>query len=319
MTCTDPARPRSPCIDFDPSYFDPDALNALIIPGTNFGAEVFLLNNDLRTPYSDQFSLGIRNTLAMFGHDWNSSVTLLHILSHDGILFSIGNRRLDGSFFPPGVTFGSAPGADLPGYNRFFLGDNAVETRLNSVLVSLDKPFTTDSGWGMSVAYTYSDAKENRKDSDLFTFDYPNLDNVGFIGSNGIPKHRLVTTGIVEALGLTFSGKLTLASPTGNTNIDCFDGFDPGGCNNASFRTYYFDDQDFQQLDLAVQREWDTGGGIRLRVRGDVFNVTNERNYTDFGNFRGVNQVQDPDFGERTGQGITLPTRTFKLTMGFSW
>jgi outer membrane receptor protein involved in Fe transport len=311
---------RTPCIAFDPSLLNADALADLIVPGTNFGSEVFLLNNDLKTPYSDQFSLGMRNTFPMFGHDWNSSVTLLHILSHDGILFSIGNRRLDGSFYPPGVNFGNAPGADLPGYSRFFLGDNAVETRLNSVLVSLDKPYTQDSKWGTSFAYTYSDAKENREGSDLFTFDYPNLDNVGFIGSKGVPKHKIVATGIADFLGLTFSGKVTWTSPPGNTGLNCFEGFDPGACNVIGrFETYYFDEQDFFQLDLAVQKEWDTGGGVKLRVRGDVFNITNEVNYSEFGNFKGVGLVQSDQFGERTGLGIAGPTRTFKLTMGLSW
>ncbi len=310
----------SPCIAYDPSLQDPAALQALIVPGTNFGSEVFLLNNDLKTPYSDQFSLGIRNTFPMLGNDWNSSVTLQHIASHDGILFSIGNRRLDGSFYPPGVEFGNSPGADLPGYSRFFLGNNAVETRLNSLLLSLDKPYTLASPWAVSFAYTYSDAEENREGSELFTFDYPNLDGVGYIGARGVPKHRIVTTGIFDYWGFTFSGKLTWSSPPGNTGLNCFEGVDPGACNVVGrFETYYFDDQDFKQLDLAVQKQWDTGGGVKFRVRGDLLNVTNERNYSDFGNFIGVGSVVNPSFGERTGEGITGPTRTFKLSFGLSW
>lgn len=316
----DTAPVRSPCIPYDPSYQDPAVLAGLIVPGTNFGSEVFLINNELKTPYSDQFSLGIRNSFGLLGHDWNSSVTLLHVLSHDGILFSIGNRRPDGSYFPPGVNFGSSPGADLPGYGRFFLADNAVETRLNSVLVSLDKPYSRSSGWGTSFAYTYSDAKENRPASDNFTFDYPNLDDVAFFGARDIPKHKLVMTGIADWLGITFSGKFTWTSPPGNNGLNCFSRPDPGACSvGGRFETYYFDDQDFHQLDLAAQKEWNLGGDVRIRVRGDVLNVTNERNYSDFGNFKGVGGVVNDSFGERTGFGITGPTRTFKLTLGFSW
>ena len=318
--CTDPERPRSPCIAWDPAYLSRDALEALIVPGTNFGAEVFLINNDLKTPYSDQFSLGIRNAFGMLGHDWHSSVTLQHILSHDGILFTVGNRREDGSFYPPGVVFGNAPDANLPGYNRFFRGDNGVETRLNSLLVSLDKAYTNDSPWAAGLAYTYSDAKENRQNSDTLTFDYPDLENVAFMRSAGIPRHKVVLTGIGDYLGLTLSGKLTWTSPPGNNGLNCFEGFDPGACNLVGrFETFYFDEQDFFQLDLAAQKEWDTGGGIRFRVRGDILNVTNERNYSEFGNWRGVGLTPDPNFGQRTGLGITGPTRTFKLTMGFSW
>ncbi|HZW17574.1 MAG TPA: TonB-dependent receptor [Luteimonas sp.] len=311
---------RTPCIDFDPSYFDRDALADLIVPGENFGSEVFLINNDLKTPYSDQFSLGMRNSFPMLGHDWNSSVTLLHVMSHDGISVAIGNRRADGTFWPPGVTFGSAPGADLPGYSRFFLMDNGAETRLNSLLLSLDKPYSKDSPWGVSLAYTYSEAKDNRG-SDIFenVFDYPNLDETRFIGTVGIPRHRFVGTGIVDFWGMTASAKLTLESAPGNRGTDCYDGFDPGGCDNAIRRTYYFNDQDFRQLDVALQKEWDTGGGIKLRVRGDVLNVTNERNYSDFGNFRGVDKTQNDQFGRRTTDNILLPTRTFKLSFGLNW
>ncbi|MGH8033000.1 MAG: TonB-dependent receptor domain-containing protein [Luteimonas sp.] len=319
--CNDPDRRRTPCIEFDPSLLSQEALSALIVPGSNFGSDVFLLNNELKTPYSDQFSLGMRNTFAMFGNDWNSSATLIHVLSHDGISLSIGNRRADGTFYPPGITFGTAPDGDLPGYSRFFLADNGTETRLSSLLLSLDKPYSRESAWGVSLAYTYSAAKENRS-GDIFdgVFDYRSVDDARFIGSGGVPRHRFVGTGIVDLWGLTASVKLTLESATGNQGTDCFDGHpDPGGCDTAIRRTYYFDEQDFRQLDIALQKEWDTGGGIKLRVRGDVLNVTNERNYTQFGNFRGVNMVQNGDFGNRTGDEIIEPTRRLKLSFGLNW
>ncbi len=316
----DSAPVRNPCIAWDPKYLNPDELNKLIVPGTNFGNEVFLINNELKTPYSDQFSLGMRNSFELWGNEWNSSVTLLKVLSKDGILMSIGNRRANGAFFPPGVDFGSSPGADLPGYSRFFLVNNGVETRLDSLLLSLEKPYTQSSGWGTSLAYTYSDGEENRPNSDKFTFDYPNLDNVAFFGAAGVPKHKLVATGIYDIWGVTFSGKLTWTSPPGNNGLYCFDRPDPGACSvGGRFETYYFDDQDFFQLDLAAQKEWNVGGGFKLRVRGDLLNATNQVNYTDFGNFIGVGGVVNSSFGKRTGLGITGPTRTFKLSMGLSW
>lgn len=312
-----PCVPSDTCFDFDPSFFDPATLAAQAARNPNAGTEVFLLRNDIKTPYSDQFSLGMRNSFELLGQDWNSSATLVHVRSHDGILFAIGNRRPDGAYAPPGVTFGGGPfGFPLPGYGLFFLGDNAVETRLNSVLLSLDKPYTRESTWGVTFAYTYSDAEENRSRSDIFTFDYPNLDNVGFIGATDISKHRLVATGIVDLFaGMTFSSKLTMASPQGNTNLDCF----PSGCDTGGFNTYYFDDQKFRQLDVALQKEWDTGTDLKLRVRADILNVTNARNYTDFDNWRGFNQGANPTFGQRSGDGILLPTRTFKLSLGFKW
>jgi outer membrane receptor protein involved in Fe transport len=313
------------CYEWDPKYYDRNELYALVADNPNLGSEVNLIKNDIKVPYSDQFSLGMRNTFTMMDNDWNTSVTLAHVMSHDGILFSLGNRREDGSFYPPGVTFGNAPfGFPIPGFGSLIIARNGVETRINQVLLSIDKPYSRSSPWGVTVAYTYSDSKENRGNAantdEHYSFDYPSLEEVAFIPSVGISKHRVVATGIADFWGMTFSGKLTWASPPGNDGLNCFEGFDPGACDQVGrFSTYYFDDQDFRQLDLAVQKEWDTGTDLRFRVRADVLNVTNERNYTDFGDFRGVNQTQDPNFGRRTGDGIIMPTRTFKLSFGLNW
>jgi len=313
------------CYAWDPAYYNPEALYALVAANPNLGSEVNLVKNDIKVPYSDQFSLGMRNTFTMMDHDWNTSATLAHVLSHDGILFSLGNRRADGSFYPPNVSFGNAPfGFPIPGYGSLIIARNGIETRISQLLLSLDKPYSSASPWGITVAYTYSDSKENRGNAantdEHYSFDYPDLENVAFIRSVGISKHRLVATGIADFWGFTLSSKLTLASPPGNDGLNCFEGVDPGACDQAGrFETYYFSGQKFRQLDLAIQKEWDTGTNLKLRIRGDVFNVTNERNYTDFGDFIGVGGVQNPTFGQRTGNGIILPTRTFKLSFALNW
>lgn len=308
------------CFNWDPSYLDPANLAALVA-GTSNGAEVFLINNELKTPYSDQFSIGMRNAFQLFGHDWNSSVTLLHIRSHDGILFTMGNRYPNGEFRNnPALDWGGQPwGESLPGWGRFFLGDNAVETRLNSLLLSLEKPYTRESHWGVSLAYTYSDAEENRSNSDQFSFDYPNLDGVAFTDALGVSKHRLVATGITDFWGITASAKLTLASPKAVEAINCYEVTVAGNCYFDPFRPD--GTIAYKQLDIALQKEWDTGSDIKLRVRGDFLNVFNWRNYGagEYSNWRGWDGSPDANFGRRTGDGIERPTRTFKLSFGLVW
>ena len=49
-------------------------------------------------PYSDQFSLGMRNRSA----DWNTSVTVSRIESKDGFVFTLGNRYPNGTFWRNG-------------------------------------------------------------------------------------------------------------------------------------------------------------------------------------------------------------------------
>ena len=309
------------CFNWDPSYLDPANLAALVA-GTSNGAEVFLINNELKTPYSDQFSIGIRNAFAMFGHDWNSSVTLMHVRSHDGILFTMGNRYPNGEFRNnPALDWGGQPwGESLPGWGRFFLGDNAVETRLNSLLLSLDKPYTSSSRWGATLAYTYSDAEENRSNSDQFSFDYPNLDGVAFTDALGTSKHRLVATGIADFWGFTASAKLTMASPIAVEAINCYDVTVAGNCYFDPFRA----DKTvgFKQFDMALQKEWDTGSSIKYRVRGDVLNVFNWRNVSSsqYSNWRGWDGSADPNYGNQNADpSIERPTRTFKLSFGLTW
>lgn len=316
------------CLAWDPSYFDQAALDALVVANPNNGTQVYMIDNELKTPYSDQFSLGMRNAFSMFGHDWNSSATLLHILSHDGILFSVGNRLPDGSFFPAGRTFGSAPPANLPGFGRLLIGRNAVETRLSSLLLSLDKPYTRDSGWGATFAYTYNDAKENRNNHDTFSFDYPDLEDVAFTRSLGIPKHRFVATGILDVgWGVNLSSKLTLSSPEAKESLNCIS-IDTWNCY---FDPYYPDTTiGYKQLDLALQKEWDTGTDLKFRVRADVLNVFDWNNWTGWDGNRGSGRnpasptsvaVPNPNFGNRSlnNYDIAYPTRTFKLTFGLSW
>ena len=97
------------CIPWDDAYLTPEGL-ASIAPG-NFG-EMHFINNNLDAPYSDQFTLGMRNRLG----DWNTSAAFAYITSYDGVIASSGNFFGDGtwywydSFF--WYAFGSAPIAE---------------------------------------------------------------------------------------------------------------------------------------------------------------------------------------------------------------
>jgi outer membrane receptor protein involved in Fe transport len=313
------------CLAWDPSYLNPAALEALVASNPNLGAEVNLISNDIKTPYSDQFSIGMRNVFAVAGHDWISSATIAHIRSYDGIVFTLGNRWPDGSFrnpANPNATWGGQPwGFPIPGYGTLILADNGIETKVNQFLLSLEKPFSGESPWGFTVAYTYSDAKENRLNAansdEHYLFDYPNLDGQPFLRSIGIPKHRVVATGLYEVFGVTLSGKLTLASPTPKDAVNCF--------NAASFDNCFFDPYTpgdtigFKQFDFAMRKEWDTGAGIKFYVRGDLFNAFNWRNYTDYDTWRGGPGSANPNFGRRSGNGTVWPPRMLKVSVGFSW
>lgn len=319
----DPAE-NSNCIPFDPVLLTPGGIAAYVDANPRLGGEVTLLNNDLKTPYSDQFSIGMRNAVSMFGHDWNTSVAISHIRSRDGIYFRLGNRWDDGRYYEiPGATWGGQPwGQAIPGYGSLILGDNGIKYNLNSLLVSVDKPFTEESRWGVNLAYTYSDAEENRSNAaetgENFVGDYPVIPDQMLL-STGVPKHRLVLSGIFD-LGwdVTFSSKLVLAShrPRDATNCN-----DAPNANQCFFDPYVPEGSiGFKQFDAALEKRWNTGADLGFKVRADVLNVFNWRNWNQFEGWRGAaGEPRNPAFRTRNGDEILLPTRTFKLSFGIDW
>ena len=301
------------CLAWDPRYLDRD--NLWDLATAIGGREVYVNHNDLVVPYSDQVSLGMRNILAMGGHDWTLETTLSRIESHDGIAFLLGNRRPDGSFFPPGASDPPPWGQGFAPFSNLVLAQNALETKSNSFLLRLEKPYTTSSGWAVNVAYTFTDSDQNSPING-----WPGAFNQATIGGYGwfpgmAAKHRLVTSGIYDGpWGITLSGKLTYSTALPRYVQDC---------NEASWSlchfTYYFPDRgEFRQLDLAAQKEFNLGGSMRFRLRADMLNVFNWANYVGFDDWMGgANEPLSPGFG--TPNAVALPTRTFKLTAGFSW
>lgn len=309
------------CIAWDPRYLDPANLAPLVAANPNLGGEINLINNNLKTPYSDQFSIGMRNVVTLGETDWNTSVTLSRINSEDGIYFALGNRWPNGSFRQnPANTWGGQPwGQGIPGFGTLIIANNGIETRTNQLLLSIEKPYTVDSGWGMTFAYTYTDAEENRLNAansdEHYIFDYPNPDGQGFLRSLGIAKHRIVVTGTVDGpWGMLYSGKAIYASPVAKEAVNCF--------NAPNWDNCYFDpfvpSGTFgqRQIDLAVQKNIDLGDGFGLRFRFDVLNVFNYRNWTDYETWRGGPNEANANFGRVNGVGIIDPVRTFKLSVG---
>ena len=311
------ADPR--CLTWSDALYDPANLYALIT-NNNAGArrEINMLNNDLKTPYSDQYSLGMRNVFDMWGHQWNSSVTYVRINAKDGFVYMMGNRRPDGSFFMTDAIWGAPWGEGVPGFGSLILGTNGLETKSNQLLVSLDKPYTKDSGWGTTLAYTYTDAKENRQFGEHYALDYPTLAGYGWKDAAGVSKHRLVATGIVDGpWGLTFSGKLTLSDSPPYYYLNC-SGM-PAGDNSGCYFSQYKPDRTiaFKQLDLAVQKVWDTGTDLKLKARLDLLNATNARNANGYITDRGRLNDPNDEFGRESS--YYWPTRTVKLSFGLDW
>ena len=304
-------RTQAGCVPFDPAYFSGGAALQELAQTLQTSREWYLNNNDLKTPYSDQFSLGVRNLFTMAGQEWNSEVSVSRVNAKDGFVFRLGNRRPDGAFFEnPGDISGAPWGFPSP-LGTILLADNLLESRATSLFLKLDKPYTEDSGWATTLAYTYTDADQNSPVEGFpEIFGRPNTSYYGWLPARSLPQHRLVATGIWDAPGdITVSAKLTLESPERRVSEDC-----RAGGTRCVWRSWKPESTlGLKQLDLAAVKTWDTGSDLNFYVRADVLNVFNWRNWTSYND-----SWTSPDFQERFLD-IAWPPRMFKLSMGVNW
>lgn len=311
----DPANPceGDNCLPWDPIYLTEEGRaalveNALIEGG---GRELDLLSNDLKTPYSDQYSIGVRSN---WGTSWSTDLTYSHVESKDGFNWLLGNRREGGLFFAPGTTWGAPFGFPPPGFGNLLLSSNDLETESDSVYLKVER--FHDDNWGFSVAYTYTDAEENRDYDGQYTLDYPTIDGYGVLDSIGVPTHRVVAVGTVDLpWAILLSAKLTVDSGTPYQVLDCLAGDD-----HCRYDRIEPDDSNFRQLDLSLAKSFSLGGfteGAELRVRLDVINVFDTRNWIAFDTNPGTADAPNPNFGEH--QQSVAATRTAKLSVDVSW
>lgn len=303
-------RDNVPCFAWDPSYLDGIENLQALVAASNLGVEVDLMNNDLKTPYSDQFSLGMSNQLG----DWLTDATVTRILSHDGFAFTLGNRYPNGDFFQNG----SQPwGNGVPGFGALIVGNNGIETKSTQLLLSAQKPYRKSDGWGASFAYTYTDAEQNRDINEHYSFDYATLDQYPILVSNSVPKHRFVATGSLDGFwDITFGAKLVLATPTPIYSGTCLADGTPtpvGGPRCMPAATEPDGTWGYRSLDLQATKEFELGG-IQLYGRVDLLNAFNWNNYSSVLVTDNRDGTIDAEYN--TNGNITGVPRTWKVELG---
>ena len=308
----------SPCIAWDPKYLTGVSNLQALTSVSNAGQEVDIMNNKLKAPYSDQFSLGMRNKLG----DWNTSATVSRVEYNDGFAFTLGNRYPDGHFF---INGGQPWGNGVPGFGALIIGNNAIKNKSNALLLSADKPYTKDSGWGVTLAYTYTDAKQNRDINEHYSFDRATLADYPFITSNAAAKHRFVATGTIDGpWGVTYSSKLTLSTPIPNNGFIFPPGpFAPGVPSNIPVAgippgySFLFGGKvlGYRDIDFSAAKHFDLTRGIDLSLRVDLLNAFNYKNFSDYlTNYGSAVPVLYNPTGNITG----VP-RTFKFSANLKW
>jgi hypothetical protein len=147
---------------------------------------------------------------------------------------------------------------------------------------------------------------------------------MAFILSNAAPRHRFVATGTYRGpWGLTFAGKLTLATPTPKNDVACYlatGQFFPTGSSCTPIGTTPRDTLGYKSVDVQATKNFDLGERSSMYVRFDVLNAFNSSNYTDYLVSWGQNGVPNPDPVEYNQIGnITGVPRTFKASLGMKF
>ncbi|MFZ3485347.1 TonB-dependent receptor [Sphingomonas sp. 3-13AW] len=308
------------CIAWDPIYLTEAGRQQLTADGSPGGREFRFIKNDLKVPYSDQFSLGLRGRF----NPLELEVGYTRIVSKDGFVYLQGNRRPDGSFFGPSPTTGApdGPGNFSPaGYGSIIIGDNGLETKADSAYVRVTKPYSAESPWSIDATYTYTEAEDNRPNGDqaaYFLLDFPRPSDYPFLRSSVVPRHRFVMAGSVDLpIDMSISAKFQIESPSYQRAL--VDRADPYERVIVGSETVGNGDRwGRRQLDLAVTKYVPLNflyDQARIRFRLDILNVMNDRNYVDFNNAPG-----SPDYRQRSTYSIGgNPPRTVKLSAGFSF
>jgi hypothetical protein len=294
-----------PTIQFQPQFLTPTGFAALLnslasdptSPGTN---QLRVIPNDLRTPFTDQFSLGIRQRLG----DFRTSLSFNHTVGKNQIGYAPLNRSLK-------------PGANgfyefiplINGYGDAVAAFNTRQTRYDAVLLSVDKPYSRASGWGVGLAYTGVLRSKTRGFE--FNFDYPDISAAEFVPNAGNEKHRAVVNGIVDLpLDFRLSGLATYGSGLPFFVIDANRAPPPQGFQPGTIRLGHFENlPHFFQLDLRLQKIFRLFGDREFSLSAEVFNVLNRANFGGADGF--ICCGGNPNFG--VPNALAGPPRTFQF------
>ena len=233
--------------------------------------EVFLIDNTTKPPVSDQFSIGVRQRLGAM----TLSASYSGVRSRNGFTFLFGNRRPDGTCCQ-----------GIPGFSNILISSDAKRTWYDALFFQADKPLGGDRiRYGFSLTYTLADAKQNG--GDLFSLDYPTVEDYPRYPTNTDERHRVVATGIVQVpWNVYLSTLITLGSGT-PYNID--DQSQGGGVNERQFirnggrpDQFWFifpDAWAYRSVDFRFRKDFPQFNGTRLGVTLDMFNVFNYKNF----------------------------------------
>ena len=271
-------RDGRPTLAWNPSYLTAAGLESIIASGSAPQPEVFLIGNSTRPPSSQQYSAGIRQTLA----DWRVAATYSNVASRNGFTYIFGNRN----------TNGTCCADNSANYSNVLLSDNSPKTWYQALMLQVDRPYTFIArdkwNWGVGLAYTH--ARGRQRGGDLFSLDYATASQYPKFPTSIDVPNLLVANYIVDMpvlWGIQYSGVIRLHSGDPYNIRDESRGNGPGqgktllNTGRPPKKSFIVPGNiwGFRNVDMRLRKDLVTlSSQYRLAITGDLFNAFNFNN-----------------------------------------
>ncbi len=266
---------RPGTIKWNDSYFTKAGLNGLIANGLT-NPEIYLLNNNTKVPYSNMFNLGFRQGLG----SWLGSISYNGVRGYHGFTWlSAAPNGLCCAALVPG--FGNVIKSDPEGKRYWY---NAIQTKF-------DKPYSTQSRWGATFAWTHGRAEQTG--NDLFSLDFPSAAAYGKHDVPGSERDRITATGI---FGLPWDIRLSTIASFGSGQFTNVLDFTQGFSLENRLATHPFSRSITppkkggfadRNVDLKAEKDFATFGRTSVGIIGGVYNAFNWTSFGCLNNFIG--------------------------------
>jgi hypothetical protein len=275
-----PGHPLPGAIPWNPSYLSVAGLDGLIASGQT-SPQIFLLDNNTKPPYANQWNLGFRQALG----GWFGSVSYNGVRGYRGFTWLSTAIPCCPSIIPG---FGSVILSDPHGKRYWYDG----------VYLALDRPYRNN--WSAHLAWTHGIATQTG--NDLFSLDWPTAASYPRHEVEGTERDRIVAVGIVGLpWDLTFATSLAFGTGPATNVLDFTQGFSladrqitrPFSQSIRPPKTWGFASR---SIDFRLQKDVHAFSSVSVGVVGEIFNAFNWANYGCLNNFIGPGG--NPSFGQ---------------------
>ena len=262
-------------IKWNDSYLTPSGLQGLIAQGSTH-PEIYLLSNNTKPPYSNQYNIGFRHAIG----DWLGSASYNAVRAKRGITYVAAS--------------GTCCGAFAPGYNAVIINDPVGKSFwYDAESLTLDRPYTNQTGWGARFTYTHAKAQQNG--NDLFSLDLPSAAAYAKHPVPGSEPNHFNATGIFGIpWDMRFSTSVTLGTGGATPITDFSKGFSLAGrlqtgVKNGAVYPPKSSGFGYRNVDFRLQKDLKAYAGTSVTLVAEVFNAFNFTNYGCLNDFVGDN------------------------------